>query len=69
MQGGCQSTCPSVGSQGIHWGGGGGGTNVGQGVIVVSSDDSAPEPVLLTESVDTQFLLDVDDAGVANEEF
>ena len=35
----------------------------------MSSDERAPEPVLLAKSFDAQFLLDLEEGGVANEEF
>ena len=49
-------------------GGAGGGRGLRQGVIVVSCDETAPEPVLLAQNFDAKFLLEVDEGGVADEE-
>ena len=57
------------------WAGDMGGGVVGdsqawdKGVIAVKFGDNAPEPVFLAAFLDAQLLLDMDEGGVANEEF
>ena len=53
----------------VEGGGQQGGGDLGQGVIVVSSDESAPEPVLVAERFTAPVLLGLDEGGVVNEEF
>ena len=50
-------------------GGGGRGRELRQGVIIVDSDESAPEPMVLADRFRAQVLMVLDAGGIADEEF